>query len=58
MYNFEYNHVCSFLEFLFIHFPIGFKYNQTNRIGGVIVRVLTSSTVDRGFEPRSGLTNN
>ena len=26
------------------------------RIGGVMVIVLVSSTVDRGFEPRSGLT--
>ena len=25
-----------------------------NRIGGVMVSVLSSSTVDRGFEPRSG----
>ena len=30
-------------------------YN-TNRIGGVMVSVLASSTVDRGFEPRSGQT--
>jgi hypothetical protein len=27
-----------------------------NRIGGVMVSVLASSTVDRGFEPRSGQT--
>ena len=27
-----------------------------NRIGGVIVSVLISSAVDRGFEPRSGQT--
>ena len=31
------------------------SYN-TNRIGGVIVSVLASSAVDRGFEPRSGHT--
>ena len=31
------------------------SYN-TNRIGGVMVRVLASSAVDRGFEPRSGHT--
>jgi hypothetical protein len=31
------------------------SYN-TNRIGGVMVRVLASSTVDRGFHPRSGHT--
>jgi hypothetical protein len=28
----------------------------TNRIGGVMVSVLASSVVDRGFEPRSGQT--
>jgi hypothetical protein len=27
-----------------------------NRIGGVMISVLASSTVDRGFEPRSGQT--
>ena len=27
-----------------------------HRIGGVIVSVLTSNAVDRGFEPRSGQT--
>ena len=27
-----------------------------NRIGGVMVSMFTSSTVDRGFEPRSGQT--
>ena len=31
------------------------SYN-TNRIGGVMVRVLVSSAVDRGFEPLSGHT--
>ena len=30
--------------------------NQKHRIGGVMVRVLTSSAIDRGFEPRSGKT--
>jgi len=29
-------------------------HNITNRIGGVIVNVLASSEVDRGFEPPSG----
>jgi hypothetical protein len=29
---------------------------SSNRIGGVMVRVLASSVVDRGFEPRSGQT--
>jgi hypothetical protein len=28
-----------------------------NRIGGMMVSVLASSVVDRGFEPRSGQTN-
>ena len=31
------------------------SYN-TNRVGGVMVRVLASSAVDCGFEPRSGHT--
>jgi hypothetical protein len=31
------------------------SYN-TNRIGGVMVRVLASSAVDRGLEPLSGHT--
>ena len=30
----------------------------TNRIGGVVVSVLASSVVDRGFDPLSGQTNN
>ena len=30
--------------------------NSLNRIGGVMVSVLASSEVDRGFEPRSGQT--
>jgi hypothetical protein len=29
-------------------------FRINNRIGGVMVSVLASSTVDRGFEPRSG----
>ena len=28
-----------------------------NRFGGVMVSVLSSSLVDRGFDPRSGQTN-
>jgi hypothetical protein len=31
--------------------------NQKHRIGGVMVSVLASSVVDRGFEPRSGHTS-
>ena len=30
--------------------------NQKHRIGGVMVCVLSSSAVDRGFEPQSGQT--
>ena len=30
--------------------------NQKHRIGGVMVSVLASSAVDRGFEPQSGQT--
>ena len=29
---------------------------SSNRIGGVMVRVLASSVIERGFEPRSGQT--
>jgi hypothetical protein len=33
------------------------KYNRIfNRIGGVMVSMLASSAVDRGFKPRSGQT--
>jgi hypothetical protein len=32
------------------------KTTKHNRIGGVIVSVLASSVVDRGFKPRSGQT--
>ena len=32
------------------------SYSLQNRIGGVMVNVLASSAVDRGFEPRSGQT--
>ena len=32
------------------------KHFSSNRIGGVMVSVLASSAVDRGFEPRSGQT--
>ena len=31
---------------------------KKNRIGGVMVSVIASSAVDRGFEPRSGQTKN
>jgi hypothetical protein len=30
--------------------------NQKHRIGGVMVSMLASSAVDRGFDPRSGQT--
>ena len=33
-------------------------FNIRDRIGGVMVRVLTSSAVDRGYEPQSGQTKN
>ena len=34
---------------------IGF-YNNTNHIVGIMISVLSSSAIDRGFEPRSGQT--
>ena len=33
-----------------------FGFNPDNRISGVMLNVLASSAVDRGFEPRSGQT--
>jgi hypothetical protein len=36
------------------HFVLNILY--TNRIGGVVVSVLASREVDRGFDPRSGQT--
>ena len=51
-----------FLFKVYFCFPIlsydGLVYYQTfkNRIGGVMVNVLASSAVDRGFEPRWGQT--
>ena len=36
-----------------IHLKILTSLFQTNHIGGVMVSVLASSAVDRGFEPRS-----
>ena len=32
------------------------SYSELNRIGGVMISVLSSSAVDRGFKPRSGQT--
>jgi hypothetical protein len=32
-------------------------FDLTNYIGGVMIAVLTSSAVDRGFDPRLGKTN-
>jgi hypothetical protein len=37
------------------NFTLLIQYNR-NRIGGVIVSVLFSSAVDRGFEPRTRLS--
>ena len=34
----------------------GFLHSDENRVGGVMVSVLASGVVDRGFEPRSGQT--
>ena len=31
-----------------------FTSTYSNRIGGVVVSVVVSSAIDRGFEPRSG----
>ena len=39
-----------------IQVNINFSLNMINRVGGVMVSVLASSVVDRGFEPWSGQT--
>ena len=41
---------------LFILYIIVDRSNAVNHIGGVMVSVLASGLVDRGFEPRSGKT--
>ena len=44
-----------YILLIYISFLWYFKcYILVNRIGGVMVSVLVSSAVDRGFEPRSG----
>jgi hypothetical protein len=43
--------VFSFLLYLLTY--MASYSHQNNRIGGVMVGVLTSSAVDRGFEPQS-----
>ena len=43
--------LCMLLYFHLLYTPF-----IVNRIGDVVVSVLTSSAVDRGFEPQSGQT--
>jgi hypothetical protein len=52
-----YNDHLSFVAF--IHFMVlnNDWHNLTDRIGSVMVSLIASSVVDRGFEPRSGQTN-
>ena len=49
MQHIHYSHSILSLLFFILYFNL-------NRIGGVMVSVLASSAVDRGFEPRSGQT--
>ena len=49
---FRFNNVI-YQSYLAVHIQ---QLPSSNRIGGVMVRVLASSVVDRGFEPRSGQT--
>ena len=50
----------SYLVLYFVHNDVISGENHlgslTNRIGGVMVSVLSSSAVDRGFEPQSDKT--
>ena len=51
-------------DYIAIYYRVGMRCNrdarflldQRNHIGGVMVSVLASSAVDRGFESRSGQT--
>jgi len=44
------------VHFIYIYSLTDSSYCNSYRIGGVIVSVLASSAVDRGFEPGSGQT--
>ena len=48
-----YIHVCKCIPFADACCFLSVLFN-TNSIGGIIVSMLTSSAVDRWFEPRSG----
>jgi len=50
--------ICEHILLIFMYSIINVKTILFiyNRIGGVIVSVLASSEVDRGFEPQSGQT--
>ena len=51
------NNDCLFSVLLIIHGYISYHSSSSkNRTGGVMVSVLASSVVDRGFDPRSGQT--
>ena len=51
---------CSFecVVVIYWFYDLEARSNLWNRIGGVMVGVLASRAVDRGFDPRSGQPNN
>jgi hypothetical protein len=53
--------ICAVLVLTFVYYILLLDRSFSkiwNRIDGVMVSVLASSPVDRGFEPRSGQTKN
>ena len=50
------NTIAGACCFVFLNHNL-FNQNPTNHICGVMVSVLASSAVDRGFKPQSGQTN-
>jgi hypothetical protein len=56
----KYTKTIYYYIFIFTFMVLSYTVDPTpillNHIGGVMVSVLASSAVDRGFEPRSGQT--
>jgi hypothetical protein len=53
--------IMELLDYVMVVFPLKWMWRweskqNDNRIGGVMINMLSSSAVDRGLEPRSGQT--
>jgi hypothetical protein len=53
--------IMELLDYVMVVFPLKWMWSweskqNDNRIGGVMINMLSSSAVDRGLEPRSGQT--